>query len=70
MADSSELGELTAAMKLLPADEREALALACFAGLSYRVIANVLEVSESTVKRRIRSALDRLRQTWEVGLEP
>ena len=65
MAESSELGELTAAMKLLPADEREALALACFADLTYRAIATVLEVSEATVKRRIRSALDRLQQTWE-----
>jgi len=50
-----------AALEHLGAPEREALALAYFAGYSYRQVASMLDVPEGTIKNRIRSGLAHLR---------
>ncbi len=59
--DREKAEQVVAAMKLLPAAEREAIALAFFAGLTYRAVAEQLGVPEGTVKTRIRSGLARLK---------
>lgn len=49
------------AMSRLPGEQREAIVLAYYEGLSYRQVARVLDVSDGTVKTRIRNALATLR---------
>lgn len=57
--------QVVAAMKLLPAAEREAIALAFFGSLTYAAVAKQLGVSEGTVKSRIRTGLARLQRILE-----
>lgn len=52
---------LRAAVATLPADQRTAVELAYFAGLSYPEIAAQLGIPLGTVKSRLRLALERLR---------
>lgn len=46
----------------LPREQRDAVALAYFRGLSYREVARELDISEGTAKSRLRLALARLRK--------
>jgi RNA polymerase sigma-70 factor (ECF subfamily) len=50
------------ALGALAPSEREAIALAYFAGYSYRQVAAVLDVPEGTIKNRIRTGLAHLRR--------
>jgi RNA polymerase sigma-70 factor (ECF subfamily) len=58
--DSSRL--LTEAIRALPVEQREALEMAYFAGLSHSEIAARIAQPLGTVKTRIRLAMDKLRQ--------
>lgn len=54
------------ALAELPVEQRQALALAYFKGMSHSQIANALELPLGTVKTRIRLAMEKLRRLlWE-----
>jgi RNA polymerase sigma-70 factor (ECF subfamily) len=53
---------IRAAIAQLPADQKQALALAYFRGYSHSQIAEVLQQPLGTVKTRLRSAMQKLRQ--------
>ena len=52
-----------AALAALPAEQREAVQLAYFRGLTHSEIARTLEIPMGTVKTRLRLAFDKLRVT-------
>ena len=54
-------GRLVAALKTLPADQRRAVELAYYDGLTYRQVASTLGIPEGTAKSRLRLAIARLR---------
>lgn len=65
----SERAEVVhAALRDLPGDQRRALELAFFGGLSHREIAERTETPLGTVKTRIRTALLKLRERLETEL--
>lgn len=72
VTDPQEVVELTlrrehirAAIAQLPAEQKQALALAYFRGYSHRQIAEALQQPLGTVKTRLRSAMQKLRQVLQ-----
>lgn len=61
-ADAAERQDVREALEALPKDQREALLLSFFEGLSHQEIAAHLHTPLGTVKARIRRALHALRQ--------
>jgi RNA polymerase sigma-70 factor (ECF subfamily) len=53
--------QLTSALTALPDDQRRAIELAYYDGLTYRQVASVLGIPEGTAKSRLRLAIARLR---------
>jgi RNA polymerase sigma-70 factor (ECF subfamily) len=58
-----------AAVRQLPDEQRRALVLAYFGGLSQSAIADSLDVPLGTVKKRLRLAVDKLRASLSGGAE-
>jgi RNA polymerase sigma-70 factor (ECF subfamily) len=58
------------ALEALPPEQKQAIELAYFAGLSHSEIATQLAAPIGTVKGRIRLGLDRLRTSMGVQLDP
>lgn len=65
-----ERRRVRAAVASLPADQRQALALAFFQGYTHSEIAGLLEQSLGTVKGRIRGGMNRLRELLSVDEPP
>jgi RNA polymerase sigma-70 factor (ECF subfamily) len=53
--------QLSSALNALPGDQRRAVELAYYDGLTYRQVASVLGIPEGTAKSRLRLAIARLR---------
>ena len=62
LADAAERQAVREAVAALPAEQRDALVLAFFQGLSHQEIATCLRTPLGTIKARIRRALQTLRQ--------
>ena len=61
-ADSMQRRRILQAMDELPADQRQALHLAYFSGLSHSELATRLDQPLGTVKTRIRSGMMKMRE--------
>jgi RNA polymerase sigma-70 factor (ECF subfamily) len=59
--DLATADKVQGAVAALPADERVAIEMAYFEGMTYREVASSLGTPEGTIKTRIRSGLQRLR---------
>lgn len=64
---SQERTFIQMAIQLLPGEQRQALELAYFSGLTHAEIASELGVPLGTIKTRIRSAVDKLRISLSEG---
>ena len=62
-----EMGTVIAAFEALPSEQREALALKVFYGLTFREIGQVIGKSENTAASRCRYAVEHIRKA--VGVE-
>jgi RNA polymerase sigma-70 factor (ECF subfamily) len=65
---SERASRVSAAMGLLPFEQRQAIELAFYSGMTHSEIASTLELPLGTVKTRIRLGMDRLRLSL-AGLE-
>lgn len=63
LADQQEAAGLAAAVRALPAEQRDALLLKIEAGLNLAAIARVTGVNEETAKSRLRYAVARLKRS-------
>jgi len=70
LADAAERQAVREAVAALPTEQRDALVLAFFQGLSHQEIATCLRTPLGTIKARIRRALHTLRQQWLGGPGP
>ena len=61
VVDLATADKVQGAVAALPADERVAIEMAYFEGMTYREVATTLGAPEGTIKSRIRSGLMRLR---------
>jgi RNA polymerase sigma-70 factor (ECF subfamily) len=52
-------------LQIIPAEQAEIVRLHCTDGLTFRLIAQVLEIPEATVKSRYRYAIDKIRKAYE-----
>lgn len=60
-----ELGKVRSAVRALPADQRQAIELAFFGGLTHQEIAEQLRAPLGTVKARIRRGMLKLREALQ-----
>jgi RNA polymerase sigma factor (sigma-70 family) len=65
-----EITGLQAALRALPGEQREAIVLQQFSGMSLDEIATVMEVPVETVRSRLRYAMKKLRRHLEPALRP
>ena len=63
--NGEELGNVRSAVRSLPADQRQAIELAFFGGLTHQEIAEQLREPLGTVKARIRRGMLKLRDTLQ-----
>jgi len=64
--EEARWGSLRFAMYQLPAEQREAIELAFFHGMSHGQIAEYLELPLGTVKTRLRLGMEKLRRSWQI----
>ena len=69
VASSQDAARVRDALAVLPPDQRDALDLAYFQGLSHSEIAGRTGIPLGTIKTRIRTGLQRLREAMSAAAE-
>lgn len=67
VAAHAEVGEMRAAIQVLPEEQRQVIELAFFGGYTCRQLSELLDLPEGTVKSRIRLGLQRMRLAMPDG---